>query len=175
MGVEHEVTPNGGGHAIVEALANSIEKSGGAQILYQTEAVRLSVGADGRVKGVVVRSEDGLLRTLAGAPWFLLVAEFEGNAEMLSRYLGPNACDLPLLAPGLSFNQGAGIRMAMEIGAGTSGQFDMIHSELVDRRTSPAGCVHLRTSFRHRRQRALQTFLRRGSGDFRRNVRTHRL
>src|SRR5271154_3919156 len=54
----------------------------------------------------------------------------------VTRYLGPNACDLPLLAPGLAFNQGAGIRMAMEIGAGTSGQFDMIHTELVDRRTS---------------------------------------
>ena len=136
MGVEHEVTPNGGGHAIVEALANSIEKSGGAQILYQTEAVRLSVGADGRVQGVVVRSEDGLLRTLGGRAVVLACGGFEGNAEMLSRYLGPNACDLPLLAPGLAFNQGAGIRMAMEIGAGTSGQFDMIHSELVDRRTS---------------------------------------
>ena len=31
MSVEHEVTPNGGGHAIVEALANSIEKSGNAE------------------------------------------------------------------------------------------------------------------------------------------------
>ena len=28
MGVEHEVTPEGGGKAIVEALANSVEKTG---------------------------------------------------------------------------------------------------------------------------------------------------
>jgi tricarballylate dehydrogenase len=136
MGVEHEVTPDGGGGAIVEALADSVEKSGSAQIHYQTEAVRLSVATDGRVQGVAARGEDGTLRTLSARAVVLACGGFEGNKEMLTRYLGTNACDLPLLAPGLAFNQGAGIKMAMEIGAGTSGQFDMIHAELVDRRTS---------------------------------------
>jgi tricarballylate dehydrogenase len=55
MGVEHEITPDGGGKAIVEALASALEKTGAADILYRTEAVRLSLGADGRVEGVVVR------------------------------------------------------------------------------------------------------------------------
>ena len=36
MGVEHEVTPEGGGKAIVEALVTSLEKTGRADILYQT-------------------------------------------------------------------------------------------------------------------------------------------
>ena len=136
MGVEHEVTPDGGGKAIVEALVSAVEKTGHAEILYQTEAVRLSLAADGRIQGVVVRGEDGLLRTLSARAVVLACGGFEGNKEMLTRYLGTDACDLPLLAPGLAFNQGAGIRMAMEIGAGTSGQFDMIHAELVDRRTT---------------------------------------
>ncbi len=136
MGVEHEVTPDGGGKAIVDALVNSVEKTRCAEILYQTEAVRLSLAADGRVQGVVVRGEDGLLRTLTARAVVLACGGFEGNKEMLTRYLGTDACDLPLLAPGLAFNQGAGIRMAMEIGAGTSGQFDMVHTELVDRRTT---------------------------------------
>ena len=35
MGVEHEVTPDGGGRAIVDALANSLEKSADAEILYK--------------------------------------------------------------------------------------------------------------------------------------------
>jgi len=83
-----------------------------------------------------VRGEDGLLRTLTARAVVLACGGFEGNKEMLTRYLGTDACDLPLLAPGLAFNQGAGIRMAMEIGAGTSGQFDMVHTELVDRRTT---------------------------------------
>ena len=136
MGVEHEITPDGGGKAIVEALASSLEKTGAADVLYRTEAVRLSLADDGRVEGVVVRGEDGLLRTLNARAVTLACGGFEGNKEMLTRYLGANACDLPLLAPGLAFNQGAGITMAMEIGAGTSGQFDMLHTELVDRRTS---------------------------------------
>jgi tricarballylate dehydrogenase len=136
MGVQHEITPEGGGKAIVEALAAAVEKTGAAEILYRTEAVRLSLGDDGRVEGVVVRGEDGLLRTLTARAVTLACGGFEGNKEMLTRYLGANACDLPLLAPGLAFNQGAGIKMAMEIGAGTSGQFDMVHAELVDRRTS---------------------------------------
>jgi tricarballylate dehydrogenase len=136
MAVEHEITPDGGGKAIVEALVSALEKTGFAEILYRTEAVRLSLGADGRVEGVVVRGEDGLLRTLAARAVTLACGGFEGNKEMLTRYLGAKACDLPLLAPGLAFNQGAGIKMAMEISAGTSGQFDMVHTELVDRRTS---------------------------------------
>jgi tricarballylate dehydrogenase len=60
---------------------------------------------------------------------------------MLTRYVGPNAVDLPLLAPGLRHNQGAGIAMAIEIGAATSGQFDMLHTELVDVRTDRADAV----------------------------------
>ena len=43
MGVEHEITPDGGGKAIVEALASSLEKTGAADILYRTEAVQLSL------------------------------------------------------------------------------------------------------------------------------------
>jgi tricarballylate dehydrogenase len=136
MNVTHEVTPDGGGKAIVEALAKSVEQSGSADILYQTEAVRLSIAADGRIDGVVVRGEDGLTRTLSARAVVLACGGFEGNKEMLTRYLGADACDLPLLAPGLAFNQGAGITMAVNAGAGTAGQFDMIHAELVDRRTS---------------------------------------
>lgn len=141
MGVEHEVTPNGGGHAIVEALSKFIEEADGAEILYHTEALRLNLATDGHVDGVVVRGPDGLLRTLHGRAVVLACGGFEGNKEMLTRYLGPNACDLPLLAPGLAYNQGAGIRMAMEVGAAMSGQFDMIHTELVDRRSSRADAV----------------------------------
>jgi tricarballylate dehydrogenase len=136
MGVQHEITPEGGGQAIVEALAKSLELTGAAEVLYRTEAVRLALGDDGRIEGVVVRGEDGRLRPLSARAVTLACGGFEGNKEMLTRYLGANACDLPLLAPGLAFNQGAGIKMAMEIGAGTAGQFDMVHAELVDRRTT---------------------------------------
>jgi tricarballylate dehydrogenase len=135
------LAPNGGGHAIVDALAGDLAKIPGADLLYQTEAIRLSLSDDGRVNGVVTRGTDGLLKTLYAPTVVLACGGFEGNKEMLTRYLGTNACDLKLIAPGIAYNRGAGIRMAMEIGADTAGQFDMIHSELVDVRTDRADAV----------------------------------
>lgn len=117
MRVTHEVTPNGGGAAIVEALASAVEGRSGVDYLYDTTAERLVVADDGSVCGVVVRDSDGRTRTLSGSSVLLACGGFEGNREMLTRYAGDNAVDLPLLAPGLRFNQGAGIRMAMDAGA----------------------------------------------------------
>jgi tricarballylate dehydrogenase len=62
---------------------------------------------------------------------------------MLTQYLGPNACDLPVIAPGPGNNRGEGIRMAIEIGADTAGQFDMFHGEPVDpRATKPDPVIY---------------------------------
>jgi tricarballylate dehydrogenase len=127
--------PIGGGHAIVEALAKVVEDHDGAEILYETEAVRLSLSGEGRVDGVVARGPDGLLRTLRAPAVVLACGGFEGNAEMLTQYCGANAVDLRRLAPGTQYNKGDGIRMAVEIGADTAGQFDGMHAELVDVRT----------------------------------------
>ena len=55
---------------------------------------------------------------------------------MLGDYLGERASDLPLIAPGLANNRGEGIRMALEVGADTAGQFDMFHGEPVDPRAT---------------------------------------
>jgi tricarballylate dehydrogenase len=141
MGVEHEVTPDGGGRSIVEALAKAVEATDGIEFFYRTEALRLSLSGEGRIDGITVRGADGLQRVMHAPSVVLACGGFEGNKEMLTRYLGSNACDIPLLAPGLAYNQGAGIRMAMEIGAGTAGQFDMMHAELVDRRTTKPDAV----------------------------------
>jgi tricarballylate dehydrogenase len=54
---------------------------------------------------------------------------------MLSRYI-PNACKLKTVSPGTDANTGDGIRMAVEIGADTAGQFDGAHLEPVDPRSS---------------------------------------
>jgi tricarballylate dehydrogenase len=68
---------------------------------------------------------------------------FEGNPEMLTRYIGSRACDLPLVAPTLKNNRGDGLRMALEVGADTAGQFDMFHGEPADpRSTKPDAVVY---------------------------------
>jgi tricarballylate dehydrogenase len=133
--------PARGGVGIVDGLASAIERTAGAEIVYATEAVRLSLSDDGRVDGVRVRGQDGLLRTLYADAVVIACGGFEGNQEMLTQYLGPRACDLPLIAPTLRNNRGDGIRMAMEVGADTAGQFDMFHGEPADVRSAKPDAV----------------------------------
>jgi tricarballylate dehydrogenase len=66
---------------------------------------------------------------------------FEGNQEMLARYVGRDSHKLPLIAPGLKHNKGAGLRMALEVGAATAGSFDGMHCELVDTRAGKPDAV----------------------------------
>jgi tricarballylate dehydrogenase len=133
--------PARGGVGIVDGLAGILERRRGAEILYGTEAVRLRVSAEGRVDGVVVRGRDGLLRPVGAGAVVIACGGFEGNPEMLTQYLGERACDLPLIAPTVKNNRGDGIRMAIEVGADTAGQFDMFHGEPADARSSKPDAV----------------------------------
>jgi len=128
--------PAGGGIAIVDGLAAVVDEAPGSEILYETEAVRLSVSDEGRIDGVVVRGRDGLLRTLRADAVVLACGGFEGNPEMRTRYLGERAFAMPLIAPTVANNRGDGVRMAVEVGADTAGQFDMFHGEPIDARSS---------------------------------------
>jgi tricarballylate dehydrogenase len=135
--------PAGNGLGIVDGLAGVLERKESVDLLYQTEAIRLSVSAGGRVDGVVVRGQDGLLETLHAGAVVIASGGFEGNKEMLTQYLGERACDLPVISPGTGNNRGEGIRMAMEVGADTAGQFDMFHAEPVDpRATKPDPVIY---------------------------------
>jgi len=94
-----------------------------------------------RVDGVVVRGGDGLLRRLGARAVVIASGGFEGNQRMLTQYLGERAVDMPLIAPGVGNNRGDGLRMVIDIGGDTSGQFDMFHAEPVDPRTSHPDAV----------------------------------
>lgn len=133
--------PNGGGRAIIDALTDQLARFPDVEFRYETEALRLVTADDGRIAGIVVRGKDGLLTTLEASTVMLACGGFEGNPTMLTQYVGDNACDLRLIAPGVRFNKGAGIRMAIEVGADLAGQFDGIHAEMVDRRTDRADAV----------------------------------
>ncbi len=133
--------PVRGGAGIVDGLAGVLERTPGVEILYETEAVRLRLSDAGRVDGVVVHGRDGLLKALPAAAVVIACGGFEGNSEMLTRYLGERACDLPVIAPTLKNNTGDGLRMALEVGAGAAGQFDMFHGEPIDARSSKPDAV----------------------------------
>jgi tricarballylate dehydrogenase len=128
--------PAGNGLGIVDGLAAVLEGTDGAELIYETEALRLSVSPEGRVDGVVVRGRDGLLRTIRAGSVVIASGGFEGNKEMLTQYLGERACDIPVISPGTANNRGEGIRMAVAVGADTAGQFDRFHAEPVDARAT---------------------------------------
>ncbi|WP_426958956.1 FAD-dependent oxidoreductase [Muricoccus radiodurans] len=127
--------PVGGGAALVEALATRAETLG-VTFHYETTGERLLQDDLGRVTGIVARTEEGLRRF--HGPVVLAAGGFEGNGEMLTRYLGPRSVYLRPVCKGANYNRGEGIRMALDIGAAASGDFGSYHAEPVDPRSGVA-------------------------------------
>lgn len=59
----------------------------------------------------------------------------------LARYVGPRTEHLELIAPGLKYNTGRGLQMALDIGAAVAGSMSGMHCELVDTRASKPDAV----------------------------------
>lgn len=128
--------PVGGGQALVEALAAHAEKLG-VEFLYETTAVALARDAEGRVTGLRARGRDGAARELSGRV-VLASGGFEGNAEMMTRYVGPRSVYLRPICKGGYYNRGEGIEMALAAGALGCGDFGSYHAEPVDPRSGVA-------------------------------------
>ena len=125
--------PIGGGQALVDVLAARAE-SLGVHFFYETTAQALQRDAQGRVIGLAARTRGQGLRYLHGRV-VLASGGFEGNAEMMARYIGPRAVYLRPVCKGGYYNRGEGIRMALEIGAAACGDFGSYHAEPVDPRS----------------------------------------
>jgi tricarballylate dehydrogenase len=138
-----EAAPAGGGQSIVESLATALEAIDGTEILYETDAVDLTTDERGAVDGVRVRGGDGYLRTLRAGAVILACGGFQNSKDLMAQYVGPTAGDMPMIAPGVAYNTGDGLRMATAVGGGTAGQFDMIHGEPYDRRSTYPDAVIL--------------------------------
>tara|TARA_B100000586_G_scaffold257111_1_gene220479 strand:- start:447 stop:1400 length:954 start_codon:yes stop_codon:yes gene_type:complete len=81
--------------------------------------------ADGVVNGVLVR-HNGMTSEIRSRAVVLATGGFQANSEMRTRYLGPR-WELAKVR-GTRFNTGAGIRMALEIGAAPRGNWSGCHS-----------------------------------------------
>lgn len=128
--------PVGGGQALVDALAAAAEKLG-VEFLYETTAVSLLRDAEGRVTGLRAKRRDGEALELQGRV-VLASGGFEGNAEMMTRYVGPRSVYLRPICKGGYYNRGEGIEMALEAGAMGCGDFGSYHAEPVDPRSGVA-------------------------------------
>lgn len=127
--------PVGGGAALVEALAARAEQLG-VQFFYETTALGLHQDAEGRVAGLQVRRQ-GVQSLLLGEV-VLACGGFEGNSEMMTRYLGPRSVYLRPVCKGAYYNRGEGITMALAAGAAGAGEFGSYHAEPVDPRSGIA-------------------------------------
>ncbi|MCK9381852.1 MAG: FAD-dependent tricarballylate dehydrogenase TcuA [Sulfuritalea sp.] len=113
----------GGGEGLVAALTDSCTKRG-VKIFYETRAMEL-VQKDGAVTGVLVK-KDGITREIKGKAVVIASGGFESNAEWRTRYLGAG-WELAKVR-GTRFNNGDGIRMALDIGASPYGNWSGCHA-----------------------------------------------
>ena len=124
----------GGGPGLVEALTKSASDRG-IDIWYQARA--LDVLTDGNaVTGVKIRRA-GKIMTLNARSVVLAAGGFQASTEMRTRYLGPG-WELAKVR-GTPFNTGDGIRMAMDIGASTAGNWSGCHAVGWDRNAPEFG------------------------------------
>lgn len=125
----------GGGPGLVDGLCEIAEEEG-IEIRYGTRARALIVSDEGRVEGLVVRSEGAESRIRAGAV-VLATGGFEANPAMRAKYLGPN-WDVAKVR-GTAHNTGDGLTMAMEAGARPYGNFSGCHAVAWDANAPPTG------------------------------------
>ena len=113
----------GGGPGLVEALHGAARRRG-VEIRYRSRAVAL-LGDGVRVHGVRVKGADGIEEIEASAV-VLAAGGFQANAEWRTRYLGPG-WELAKVR-GARFNTGDGIRMALDAGAMSYGNWSGCHA-----------------------------------------------
>ena len=113
----------GGGPGLMTMLTQAAVRRGAA-IRYRTRALDLLYDGS-RVEGVRVR-HDGAVQELRAPCVVLACGGFEANAAWRTRYLGPG-WDLAKVR-GSRFNTGAGIRMALAIGAASCGNWSGCHA-----------------------------------------------
>ena len=101
------------------------------EIRYETGAVSLLQSKKGRVKGVVVRGPEGIQEITAKAV-VLGCGGFEANMAWRAQYLGKPWDHAKVR--GSRFNQGDGLRMAIDIGAHAMGPVERLPRDADQRR-----------------------------------------
>jgi tricarballylate dehydrogenase len=144
-----DLQPVGGGGGIIEALSAHLDaaekgrfhgpdgsRSVGVTALYETTATDLVLDESGRVEGIDISGPDGQSHRICAGAVILACGGFEGNSEMLIQHVGYAVVPT---SRGGTYNQGEGIRMAMEAGAKASGQWNEFHPLPADPRTRRDG------------------------------------
>lgn len=142
------IQPEGAGAAIVQHFFSRVEDASrglffgpnneralAVEVLYETAAVHLLLDGEGAVAGIGARDPAGKLSHLHAPAVILASGGFQGSPEMMARHIG---FDLPTVSRGGAHNRGEGIRMALDAGARSTGQWDRFHPLPADPRTAGA-------------------------------------
>src|SRR5205807_8323469 len=132
----------GGGPGLVEGLFKAAEERQ-IQIAYEAIGEKLIADDEG-VHGVIAKVE-GKTTHIPAKAVILACGGFEANAEMRTRYLGPG-WDLAKVR-GTRFNTGAGIKMALDIGAMPYGNWSGCHAVGWDRNAPEFGDLTVGDNF----------------------------
>ncbi len=133
---------SGGGAGLVQYLDQAARKAG-IDVFYDTRATSLVY--DGvKVQGVRVQQKGAPAEFRAQAV-ILACGGFEANPEWRTRYLGPG-WELAKVR-GSRFNQGDGLKMALEIGAAPYGNWSGCHATGWDRYAPEFGDVNVGDQF----------------------------
>jgi tricarballylate dehydrogenase len=135
------IQPIGGGRAIIDRLAEATGKAG-VKLRYESPVIRLKMG-EGGVSGVELRSNGWAVTALDADAVILASGGFQGDVTMMRKHFGPAAETLKLISPGTRFETGDGIRMAIDQGASSSGDWNGMHIEPIDPRSAHSAPVVL--------------------------------
>ncbi len=133
----------GGGAGLCENEHKACEREG-IKIFYETPGLSLITDDAGTVTGVKARYK-GRNVDIPCKAVVLACGGFESSAEMRARYLGPG-WDLAKVR-GTRYNLGAGIKMALDIGAMPHGHWSGCHAVGWDRNAPPYGDVNIGDQF----------------------------
>ena len=133
---------SGGGAGLVQYLDQAVRKAG-VDVFYDTRATSL-VYDGATVQGVRVQQKGAPAEFRAKAV-VIACGGFEANPEMRTRYLGPG-WELAKVR-GSRFNQGDGLKMALDIGAAPYGNWSGCHATGWDRYAPEFGDVNVGDQF----------------------------
>lgn len=140
--------PIGGGLALVEALGAYVDRHPDEiQVIYETAARELLIDDTGAIIGVRAVGRANRPVEIRARNVVLACGGFEGNPEMLSHYVGPQAQFIRPVSRGGHYNRGEGVRMALSAGAAPCGDFGSFHAQPVDPRSADIEPVVLNYSY----------------------------
>jgi tricarballylate dehydrogenase len=128
------IAAQGGGLALITRLMAEA-KALGARVLFETTAIDLLRDDAGRVTGIIAVTNETRRLPLPARATVLASGGYQGNPEMLTRYMGARAKHIRPVARGGYYNKGEGIRMALAAGAAPAGEYGSYHAEPVDPRS----------------------------------------